>query len=292
MTDSGLSIIVPVYNEYEGLRQTVSEMEIFLDRGNIEIIIVNDGSDEKTTSILSGLDRDGVAVINHPVNRGYGAALKTGLDKAYYDYVGITDADGTYPNERFPEFYHAAKENDFDMVVGARQGKTVYIPWIRKFPKWCIGRLADYVSRSHIPDLNSGMRVMRKESVEKYLSILPDGFSFTSTITLAMTVNNHAVNFVNIDYHKRKGKSKIRPIHDTLNFIQLILRTTIYFDPLRVFVPFGFFLFLAAGIAAFLGATFLDRIPDVTVAILALGGIQVVCLGLVADQINRKFSSR
>ena len=292
MTDSGLSIIIPVYNEYEGLQQTIKEMEIVLDGGNIEIIIVNDGSDEKTASILNDAERDGVSVIHHLVNRGYGAALKTGLNKANYDYVGITDADGTYPNERFPEFYRAAEENGFDMVVGARKGETVHIPWIRRFPKWCIGRLADYVSRSHIPDLNSGMRVMRKETVEKYLSILPDGFSFTSTITLAMTVNNHSVNFVNIDYHKRKGKSKIRPIHDTLNFVQLILRTTIYFDPLRVFVPFGFFLFLAAGVTVFLGATFLERIPDVTVAILALGGIQVVCLGLVADQINRKFSSK
>ena len=133
---------------------------------------------------------------------------------------------------------------------------------------------------------------MRKETVERYLSILPDGFSFTSTMTLAMTVNGHAVDFLNIDYHRRKGRSKIRPIHDTLNFIQLILRTTIFFDPLRIFIPFGLFLCVSAIGVGSIGAVFLEKIPDVTVAILALGGIQVICLGLVADQINRKLSSR
>ena len=291
MTDTGLSIIVPVYNEYEGLEQTLDEMVKVLDGKSVEIIVVNDGSDERTVSILRDVQRDGIEVIHHASNFGYGAALKTGLRKARYDYVGITDADGTYPNERFLEFYQTARDNDLDMVVGARKGEMVHIPWIRKFPKWCIGRLADYVARSHIPDLNSGMRVMRKETVEKYLSILPEGFSFTSTITLAMTVNSHEVNFVNIDYYKRKGKSKIHPVNDTLNFIQLILRTTIYFDPLRVFVPFGLFLFLAAGTVAFVGCIFLEKIPDVTVAILALSGIQIICLGLVADQINRKLSS-
>ena len=288
----GLSIIVPVYNEYEGLKQTLGEMERLLLGDNVEVIIVNDGSDTKTAAILDNIEEDGIIVIHHSRNKGYGAALKTGLKRVRYDYVGITDADGTYPNDRFPEFYRLVKDNDLDMVVGARQGQAVHIPWIRKFPKWCIGRLAEYVTRSKIADLNSGMRIMRKKTVERYLPILPDGFSFTSTITLAMTVNNHAVKFVNIDYHKRKGKSKIRPIHDTLNFVQLILRTTVYFDPLRVFVPLGFSLFLMAGLAALTGALFLEKIPDVTVAILILGGIQVFCLGLVADLINRKISSR
>ena len=292
MTDKGLSIIVPVYNEYEGLEQTLEEMEKLLGEEGIEIIIVNDGSDERTTELFSKVRIDGLTIMAHPVNRGYGAALKTGLQKARYDYIGITDADGTYPNERFIEFYRTAKENNLDMLVGARKGENVNIPWVRRFPKWCIGRLADYVARLHIPDLNSGMRVMHKETVQKYISILPDGFSFTSTITLAMTVNNHPVNFINIDYYKRKGKSKIRPIQDTFNFIQLILRTAIYFDPLRVFVPFGFLLFFAAGVFTFIGISFLEKIPDVTVAILMLGGIQVICLGLIADQINRKISSQ
>ena len=292
MTETGLSIIVPVYNEHEGLKQTLREMDFLIKEPHLEVIFVNDGSDSDTVSILEEVQAKNVSILHHPMNRGYGAALKTGLSRSRYDFVAITDADGTYPNQRLPEFYRLAREKILDMVVGARKGETVHIPWIRRFPKWCIGKMADYLAKTHIPDLNSGMRVMRKQILNQYLSILPDGFSFTSTITLAMIVNGHSVEFLNIDYHRRKGRSKIRPIHDTLNFIQLILRTTIFFDPLRVFVPFGLILILLAIGVGLVGAMFLEKIPDVTVAILALGGIQVVCLGLVADQINRKLSSR
>lgn len=289
-----LSIIVPIYNEEEGLTQTVREIEENLENGALdaELILVNDGSNSKTTDILKKINHSFVTILHHKTNRGYGAALKTGLSHAKHEFVAITDADGTYPNGRIAELFQRAKDQNLDMVVGARKGDNVSIPWLRRIPKWFIGKLANYVARRSIPDLNSGLRIMRKEVVEKYLPVLPDGFSFTSTITLAMLVNGYAVDYVNIDYHKRKGRSKIKPIQDTLNFLQLILRTTIYFDPLRVFVPLGLILWAGALIVIFLGITMLDRIPDVTVAILALGGIQVICLGLVADLINRKFSSR
>ena len=293
MTDvtQGLSIIVPIYNEEESLEQTVREMSSFLDNGNIELILVNDGSNKNTVNILEKIKHPAVLIFHHETNRGYGAALKTGMSHAQHMFIAITDADGTYPNARIPEFFKIAKDQNLDMVVGARKGGNVNIPWLRVFPKWCIGKLANYVARCSIPDLNSGLRVMRKETVEKYLSVLPDGFSFTSTITLAMLVNRFGVKYINIDYHKRKGRSKIRPIRDTLNFLHLILRTTIFFDPLRVFVPLGLLLWFFALVAVISGVTVLARIPDVTVGILVIGGIQVICLGLVADLINRKFTS-
>ncbi|MEC7640567.1 MAG: glycosyltransferase family 2 protein [Nitrospinota bacterium] len=291
MTDACLSIVVPVYNEEESLEQTVQEMEGFLDNEGAELILVNDGSNQETVGVLQKIKHPAVTILHHETNRGYGAALKTGLSLAQHEFVAITDADGTYPNKRIPEFFQTAKDQNLDMVVGARRGDNVNIPWLRVFPKWCIGQLANYVARRSIPDLNSGLRVMRKEIVEKYLSVLPDGFSFTSTITLAMLVNGFAVKYIDIDYHKRKGLSKIRPIRDTLNFIQLILRATVFFDPLRVFVPLGLLLWLAALVVVVLGVTVFGRIPDVTVGILAIGGLQVICLGLVADLINRKFAS-
>lgn len=293
MTDVSprVSIIIPVYNEEECLEQTVREIEEFLGDEVAELILVNDGSGQKTAEILEKIDHPAISVLHHAINKGYGAALKTGIDHARHDFVAITDADGTYPNARIPEFFQMAKEQNLDMVVGARRGDNVNIPWPRVFPKWCIGKLAHYVVRRPIPDLNSGLRVMRKTVVKDYVSILPEGFSFTSTITLAMLVNGFAVRYVDIDYHRRKGRSKIRPVRDTLNFLQLILRTAVFFDPLRVFVPLGLLLWLAALIVVFLGMTTLGKIPDVTVGILALGGLQVICLGLVADLINRKFSS-
>jgi glycosyltransferase involved in cell wall biosynthesis len=255
MSETGLSIIVPIYNEEEGLRQTLREMESFLGEGNIEVLLVNDGSDAKTKVILDEIKQDGIIVIDHPVNRGYGASLKTGIANSRYDYVAITDADGTYPNERIPEFERLARKNDLDMVVGARKGETVNIPWIRRFPKWCIGQLAEYVAKSRIPDLNSGLRLMRKETVNRYLEILPDGFSFTSTITLATTINKHKVEFVNINYYKRIGFSKISPIADTLNFLNLISKIMVHFDRKRIFTPVGMLLLIIGKTAGILRAS-------------------------------------
>lgn len=294
---NGVSIIVPVYNEEEGLQQIIREFDHILQSAteqsiDLELILVNDGSDPPTRQILEKLDHPQIKVIHHKTNMGYGAGIKTGMKSAKFNYIAITDADGTYPNEKIPEFYQKAKEQKLDMLVGARKGERVHIPWLRQVPKWFISKLANYLARQSIPDINSGLRIMRKKVVEQYQSILPDGFSFTTTITLAMVVNGFSVHYENIDYHPRKGRSKIRPIQDTLNFIQLILRTTIYFDPLRVFVPLGLILWLGAVIAVILGVSVLEKIPDVTIAIFALVGFQIICLGLVADLINRKLSSK
>ncbi len=257
MQEIGLSIIIPVYNEDQGLRQTLRQMDSLLERKNVEVLIVNDGSsDPKTLAILEEIKIDGLTVVNHPKNKGYGASLKTGLTKACYDYIAITDADGTYPNERIPEFENIARENNLDMVIGARKGENVYIPWVRRFPKWCLSRLADYIARCHIPDMNSGLRIIRRETVERYLSILPDGFSFTSTITLATTVNGDQIKFINIDYYKRKGQSKISPIYDTLNFINLIIKIMVHFDRKRIFTPIGMLLFLIGRTAGSIGKAY------------------------------------
>jgi hypothetical protein len=123
------------------------------------------------------------------------------------------------------------------MLVGARIGDSVNIPLIRRPPKWVINQLANYMVGTKIPDLNSGMRIMKKEIIERFFNILPEGFSFTSTITIAMLSNGYQVKYVPIDYHQRKGKSKIRPFNDTLNFVRLIVRTVMFFDPLKVFLP-------------------------------------------------------
>lgn len=295
----GLSIIIPVYNEENGLSQTVREIESILDSEafrsyafNVEVIFVNDGSGKATVDILKTIRHPSIAVVHHETNKGYGAALKSGIRHAAHGIVAITDADGTYPNDRIPELFQIMKERNLDMVIGSRAGNQANIPAIRRIPKWFIGKLANYVAQANIPDLNSGLRIMRREPVEKFLSLLPDGFSFTSTITLAMLVNGYSVKYVPINYHRRQGKSKIKPIQDTLNFIQLILRTAIFFDPLRVFVPLGFISWIFAIIAIILGVTVLGRIPDITVGIFAIGGVQIICLGLVADLINRKFSFR
>ena len=230
MINEIFSIIIPCFNEENSILETIKELQA-LDL-NCEIVLVDDGSNDNTYEIIRNIA--GIKLVRHEENRGYGAAIKTGIKSAQYEIVTITDADGTYPNERIPELVKIFEEGNFDMVVGARTGKNVKIPLIRKPAKWFINKLANYLAGTKIPDLNSGLRVMKKEVLERFIRILPDGFSFTSTITLSMLTNGYSVKYVPIDYFKREGKSKIKPIQDTLNFIQLIIRIVLYFDPLKI----------------------------------------------------------
>lgn len=286
---SGVSIIIPAYNEEEAIVSVVTRIyeALKLTKESYEIIVVNDGSTDDTREALEGV-RLNIKLISHEQRMGYGAALKTGIKSATFPYIAITDADGTYPNERIGEFYHETVENDLDMIIGARVGKNAKIPFIRKPAKWFLNKLANYLSSTNIPDLNSGFRIMKKEVVGKFMKILPDGFSFTTTITLAMLTNGYSVKYVQIDYFKRKGKSKIKPIQDTLNFFQLIIRTILYFDPLKIFIPLSLFLIMLAFIVLAGSWLFLERVMDVSFGVILMTAIMVMAIGLLADLIDKR----
>lgn len=283
-----LTVIIPAYNEQDSVVGTVTQICRVLDEagGEFEVLVVDDRSTDATLERLLDVEHPRLRVLRHGRNRGYGAALKTGILAARTPLIAITDADGTYPNQRIPEL--AARMGEQAMVVGARTGGNVHIPLLRRPPKWVIGVLANYLSQCRIPDLNSGLRVMRREVLLGYLHILPDGFSFTTTITLALLTRGEEVEFVPIDYAKRVGRSKIRPIRDTLNFVQLIIRTVLLFEPLRVFVPFSLLLFLGAAAVFASSAIWLPRILDTTAMLLAVGGLQILGVGMIADMINRR----
>lgn len=289
MRKNGLTILIPVYNERHGIESSIQHLDqIRKGAGfDIEMILINDGSDDGTEMILNRLLSENYHVINHPTNRGYGAALKSGVKSARFDYIAITDADGTYPNDRIPEFFHEMLKKDFDMLVGSRTGDNVKIPLIRRPAKWVLNVLANYLTNVKIPDINSGLRIMRKNIVEKFINILPDGFSFTTTITLAMLTNGYAVKYIPIDYNTREGKSKIRPIYDTLNFLQLIIRTVLYFDPLKIFIPLSSF-FLGTSALMVLYRLFVGKAFGVTSIILFICGIQLLGLGMIADLIDKR----
>jgi glycosyltransferase involved in cell wall biosynthesis len=211
----------------------VNEVRQTLHRHGIrcEIIIVDDGSTDRTAemAVIAG-----ARVLRHRSNRGYGAALKTGIVAARHEVIVITDSDGTYPAKYIPILLEQLENSD--MAVGARIGDNVHIPWVRRPAKWVLKKLANYVTGCKIPDLNSGLRVFRREMVMQYFAILPDFFSFTTTITLAMLSERYAVSYIPIDYHQRKGHSKIVP-WDAGSFAILILRIAMLFRPLRVFLP-------------------------------------------------------
>jgi len=289
--NKGVSLIIPVYNEIQAIKIVLEKLLKVLDsiEDPVELIVVDDGSTDGTSNILENFS-DRIKIFRHPINRGYGATLKTGIRHAAYPLIAITDADGTYPNEQIPKLVDIFVEGNFDMVVGARTGKNVYIPPLRRPAKWFINKLANYLSEMKIPDLNSGLRLMKKDIIEEFIRILPDGFSFTSTITLAMLTNGYSVKFEEIDYFGRVGKSKIRPIKDTLNFVQLIVRTTMYFNPLKVFIPLSMLLVIFAFIILIGSHYLFGEAMDVSFGVLIMTAVMVSAVGMLADLINKRIN--
>lgn len=276
-----VSVIVPAYNEAGHVASQVERIrrKLRASEWQFEIIVVDDGSDDETAEAAA---RTGVRVLRHPENRGYGAALKRGIDSAEFDWILIIDADGTYPVEAVPEML--ARADARDMVVGARTGSDVSVPLSRRPAKWLLRHLASYLAGRRLPDLNSGLRLMRRSLVERYRHLLPDGFSFTTTITLAATCNGHPVEYVPIDYHPRLGESKLRARH-AFDFTLLIVRTIVFFNPLKVFLPAGGVLALA-GAAKFAYDVVIGDLSES--AVLAfLGAMIIWAVGLLADQSAR-----
>jgi len=279
-----VSILIPAFNEQEGIAEVLrSTLQMMESHGiECEVIVIDDGSTDQTAEVVKTC---GVRLVQHDGNRGYGAALKTGIRAAQYDLMLITDADGTYPVEAIPLLLDAVQK--CDMAVGARIGKHVKIPLFRRPAKWILQRLANYLAQKKIPDLNSGLRVFRRELAERFYNLFPEGFSFTITITMAALTNNYRVKFLPINYYRRTGKSTIRPARDFMGFLSLIVRMTVYFNPLRVFLPASLLLFLIGFVKAIIDV-FHHNTFGVGAAIAILTAVQILGLGLLADLTIRR----
>mgnify|MGYP006279077845 CR=1 FL=1 len=280
-----LSIVIPVYNEENSIVSTIDNINAMMAKTEIdyELIIVNDGSSDGTSQRLHEY-KGYFKLVEHQYNKGYGAALKTGILASTHEVIAITDADGTYPIEYIPEMFKEAE--NYNMVVGKRPFKQ--LPTMTKPAKWFITRLASYLAEFKIPDINSGLRVFWKKDALRFFHIIPSGFSFTTTITLSMLTSELEVKYMPIEYMKREGKSKIRPFYDTLNFIQLIVRTIVYFNPLKVFIPASLILALIGVILFVASYVWLPYVLNSTVAIIMISAIQILAIGVLADLINRK----
>lgn len=276
-----VSIIIPAYNEENSISDQISNVKAVMDKTDwkYSVIVVDDGSTDNTAEVAAKLPVD---LISLPRNSGYGAALKSGVAATTANYIVFIDADGTYPADEIPVML--SKINEYDMVVGARIGENAHIPLVRKPAKWLLQKLASYLAGQNIPDLNSGLRVIRKPLLEKFNNILPSGFSLTTTITLALLCNNYFVYYHPIDYFKRVGQSKLRPV-EAYNFFLLILRTIIYFNPLKVFLPLGAVFFLA-GCIKLIYDIYLDNLSESAVMGI-LSAFIIWAIGLLSDQISK-----
>jgi glycosyltransferase involved in cell wall biosynthesis len=290
------SVVIPCYNESLAISKTAKEIFSSLatwhDNEDVqlgfELIFVNDGSTDNTSEKLITLEQDyeNLKVIDSKVNCGYGASLKKGILAAKYDSIVITDADGTYPNERIPELIKGLEKND--MVIGARIGKNVKIPTLRRPVKWLLLQYARWMSKADIKDLNSGLRSMKKDMVFRFWNMLPNAFSFTSTITLSMHIEGLNVSYLPIDYHARIGNSSIKPVQDTLRFFSLVLRTVMYFKPLQILGTIGLVMLLGSIGIGITGKMLLGEVPDVIAVSMFSTGSIFIGLGLLGDLINAR----
>lgn len=282
-----ISIIVPAFNEEKNIRKTIEDIKSSVkNTGNkIEILVVDDGSTDNTPRILSSIP--GIKVLRHDSNKGYGASLKTAIKKSGSERIIIIDADGTYPASSIRELID--NSNKYDMVVGARTGSIVKTPFFRKPAKWFLKHFAQYLTKAKIPDLNSGLRIFKRDIALRFMNIFPDGFSFTTTLTIACLTNDCSIKYIPINYYERKGKSKIHPIKDSIGFTNLILRLTIFFKPLNVFLPISIFLFIAGALKLVRDFLLLQQFGlGGTIAILA--AIQIAFMGMLAELVIKRTS--
>lgn len=280
----GISVLIPAFNEEGSVGNVVRQVKAVLRKARVphEVLVVDDGSVDRTAFQA---ERAGALIVPMGENRGYGASLKAGMRHSKWDLIAILDADGTYPVARLPELIRMMATAD--MAVGARTGPNAAIPFLRRFPKWLLTRWANYLADRKIPDLNSGLRVFRKKIAGKYEGLFPNGFSFTTTITLALECHGYVVQYLPIDYHRRIGTSKIHPIRDTVNFFSLVLRVVMYFKPLKIFIPFSGIIFVG-GIASGTADWLEGRPFSGETLFLLVAGLQIAALGLLADLLVKR----
>jgi glycosyltransferase involved in cell wall biosynthesis len=283
-----ISIVIPAHNEEGGIGDVLNRLRESPPPGVIEVIVIDDGSRDRTGQIVaewaaSHPGMPAVAVIRHPRNKGYGASLKTGIKAATGDYVLTMDADGQHRLEDVTSLCNAIRGVDPpDCVIGNRTA-LLHSPLWRMPGKWALTRMARVLTQRKIPDLNSGLRLVRRDVLRRYVHLCPAGYSFSTTITMTLLSRGYSVEFVPIRVEKRIGKSMVT-MSTGFQTLLLVLRLATLFNPLRIFVPISFF-FILGGVAW--TVPYLIARQGVTVAsmLLIVTGVLLFGMGLICDQV-------
>jgi polyisoprenyl-phosphate glycosyltransferase len=285
VTELDVSVVLPVYNERGHIREEIDRIRRALADSpySFELIVVDDGSDDGSETELPAIE--GIRLIRHNRNRGSGSARRTGTTAARGRIVVWTDTDMSYPNDEIPAL---VKELDgSDQVVGARRTEEGTKRLFRVPAKWFIRKLASYLTETDIPDLNSGLRAFRRDVAMQYVHQLPAGFSCVTTLTMSFLANGYSVKYVPIDYKPRAGTSKFHWWRDTKRYLLQVVRMSLSYNPLKVFLPIGLVL-LVVGLFK-LGYDWVDkdfRLAANTLLIL-FASLQAITVGLLADLVVR-----
>lgn len=284
-----VSIVLPCYNEEEALPSVIEEIRDAMKdyEKSYEILIIDDCSKDKTVELGRELaDR----VIVRKSNGGAGAARKTGIANAYGDIIVMLDADGTYNAYDIQDMLKLFPR--YDQVNGARDSEQGTIKLLRVPAKWFIRKLASLLTSTDIPDLNTGLKAFKREKMLKFLWVIPDGFSCVTSMTLAFLCNGLSVTWIPTTYKPRIGKSKFHPLKDTYNYILTVIRITMYFNPLNVFLPISVLIITIGIVKSLYDALYYVYQLQQSDIIIILGGMLVGIFGLLADLIVAQNKSK
>ncbi len=283
-TDSSLvrhlSIVIPAYNEEAGIGRTLEELQQACPEA--EIIVVNDGSTDHTASIAEAID--GITVISHARNRGYGAAIKTAVRASRRPCIAWYDADGQHRPSDLVAVAEPVLAGVKDVVIGMR-GSDSAVQRDRAVGKWVLRRVAQFISREQLPDLNSGLRCFRRSVLERYLHLLPDGFSASTTSTLLVIKRGYRLGYAPIVVKARVGKSTVRIVSDGMRTLQLIVRIIVLFEALKVFTILGMGLLLPGLVYGVITALVRGEGFPTLAGTAVIAGLLTFFMGIVADQV-------
>lgn len=274
-----ISVVIPAKNEAKGLEQVLPKLVALA--GNWEIIVVNDGSTDDTVQVC---ESHGVTVVNHVYSKGNGAAVKAGASRARGDIIVFMDGDGQHDPADIPRLLKCMNDSEEDMVVGARDSES-QANWGRGFANNIYNKLASYMTGHRIMDLTSGLRAVRAEKFREFLYLLPNGFSYPTTSTMAFFRAGYSVRYIPIKAAKRNGKSHLRLHTDGVRFLMIIFKIGTLYSPLKIFLPISVFTFIT-GFSYYM-YTFITsgRFTNMS-ALLFTTALMVFLMGLISEQIT------
>lgn len=275
-----VTVVIPLYNEEAGIKGLLDRIVEMKFHELYEVLVINDGSSDHSLEVVQKFP---VKVYSHSVNKGYGAALKTGIRKARGGKVVILDSDGQHDPANIPAIVKML--DDCEMVIGTRDKDSFQVK-TRQVGKRVIRWVGEYLVEQKLPDYNSGYRGFNKDLIKGMLHIMPNGFSFSTTSTLAFLKEGYAIGTIPIRVEERVGRSSnVKFFKDGAKTIMLILRIIMLFNPLKIFFPASFIITAAGFIFGIYGYLMFDRFSNGAI-VLAILGMFLFFIGLVADQIS------
>jgi glycosyltransferase involved in cell wall biosynthesis len=277
MTDKKISIIIPAYNEAQIIGELISEIRSLYP--NYEVIVIDDGSTDKTAA---GAQEAGARVFSHPYNIGNGAAVKSGIRVAKSDILVFMDGDGQHNPKDIARLLEPLPE--YDMAVGARSMGS-QASWGRALGNTIYNWLGSYVSKFQIKDLTSGFRAVKSEVARNFLYLLPNTYSYPTTITLGVLRTGRSIKYIPIKSQKRqKGRSNIRLIRDGVRFFMIITRICTLYSPMRIFLPVSFLFFILGFMRYIYSFVTQGRFTNMS-ALLFVSSIIIFMMSLISEQI-------